>query len=223
MKKYLIALALCCTSALASAEVNFNWGFKGGLNFTTYDSDVDDVQAHLGQWGVICRFKFGESFAIQPEVFYACQGVRSLEFLLSKNQDNSPFGSDNNPWNDYTKYRLGLLTDNIQEAIMLKYYLPFGQKCLNIQAGPQFSQRFDYKVTSPSPHGYLKELGMNSKYGFAQDMNKFTTMLNVGVGYDSPSGIGVDLRWTTGLTPVFKNLYPTAHDRVYSISFTYTL
>lgn len=226
MKKYLIALALCLSSAMASAQVSFGYGFKAGLNFTTFDSDVDDVQVRPGQYGVLCRLKFGDSFAIQPELFYARQGIRSLEFLIDKHGETRPFQSENSRWNDYEKFRLGLLSDNVQLPIMFKYYLPFGQRFLNIQAGPQFSQRFDYRVSTPSPHGLLKSdrLGnLASKYDFGRDMNYFTILANVGIGYDSASGIGVDLRWSIGLTPVFRNIYPTAHDRIYSISFTYLL
>lgn len=225
----------CCVATVTKAQMQFRYGFKGGLNFATYSSDADDVQARLGQWGAICRFEFG-SFAIQPEVFYARQGVRSLEkYVIDHREEGKAFGTGDVL--EVEKFKLGVLTDNIQVPIMVKYYLPTTRwKGLNVQVGPQFSQRFDYKISTPSQLGYYREplLGtyhndkynetqtISTKYALARDMNKFTVAANFGLGFDSESGIGVDLRCSWGLTPVFKNLYnPNSRDRVYSISFTY--
>lgn len=236
MKKFLLAVALiCATTAVSAQKKTFQYGFKGGLNFTTYSSDADDVQAHMGQWGAICRFNIGESFSIQPEIFYSRQGVRSLEKYISVHStEGRAFATGD--YLETEKYKLGLLTDNIQMPIMCKYYLPVERwKGLNIQVGPQFSQRFDYKITSPSQKGYLsdprlgtyinnkgEQTAINTKYFLARDMNYFTMAANFGLGFDSESGIGVDLRCSWGLTPVFRNYYnPNSKDRVYSISFTY--
>lgn len=228
MRKIILAFALLCVVAVADAQMIFRYGFKGGLNFATYDSDADDVQCRLGQWGVLCRFEWG-SFAIQPELFYARQGVRSLERLVVPELEGS--------WITEQNFKLMLLTDNVQLPIMLKYYLPIASlKGINVQAGPQFSQRFDYKVSTPSEKGYLASDylgGAMSKRRFAQDMNQFTVMANMGIGFDSESGIGVDFRCSMGLTPVFKGeivdpktgenyaYNSNSHDRVWSISFTY--
>lgn len=228
MRKIILAFALLCVVAVADAQMIFRYGFKGGLNFATYDSDADDVQCRLGQWGVLCRFEWG-SFAIQPELFYARQGVRSLERLVVPELEGS--------WITEQNFKLMLLSDNVQLPIMLKYYLPIASlKGINVQAGPQFSQRFDYKVSTPSEKGYLASDylgGAMSKRRFAQDMNQFTVMANMGIGFDSESGIGVDFRCSMGLTPVFKGeivdpktgenyaYNSNSHDRVWSISFTY--
>jgi hypothetical protein len=228
MKKILIAFALLSAVTLAEAQMTFRYGIKGGLNLATYDSDADDAQCRLGQWGVLCRFEFG-SFAVQPELFYARQGVRSLERNVIPELEDS--------WITESDYKLMLLSDNVQLPIMVKYYLPIEKiKGFNIQAGPQFSQRFDYKISSPSEKGYLGGSvlgGVMSKRAFAQDMNQFTVMANMGIGFDSESGIGVDVRCSMGITPVFKGditnphtgekfaYNSNSHDRVWSISFTY--
>lgn len=228
MKKILIAFALLSVVTIAEAQMVFRYGLKGGLNFATFDSDADDVQCRLGQWGVLCRFEFG-SFAVQPELFYARQGVRSLERNVIPELQGS--------WITERDFKLMLLTDNIQLPIMIKYYLPITPlKGINIQAGPQFSHRFDYKISTPSEKGYLSSEALGgalSKRKFAQDMNQFTVMANMGIGFDSESGIGVDLRCSMGITPVFKGEITNSktgekfaynsksHDRVWSISFTY--
>ncbi len=222
MKKIIVAIAaILSIASTANAQLDFKYGFKIGLNFATYNVDADDFQARLGQWGILCRLRYG-NFAIQPEIFYARQGVRSLEIMIDDHYDD--YGYLNNQLYDQEKYRLQLLTDNVQMPIMIKYYIPVGANCFNVQVGPQFSQRFDYKVSSPSPHGYLLDPevgGILSKRDFARDQNKFTTAINFGLGYDSDSGIGVDFRCSMGLTDVFKTLYDGARDRVWSISFTY--
>lgn len=222
MKKILLAIAILCFAAAANAQTEFRYGFKGGLNFSTFSTDPDDVQARMGQWGVLCRFRVG-SFAVQPELFYARQGVRSLERMIQRHPDHA---YQTGEWDHDELYKLMLLTDNIQMPIMIKYYLPIFDG-LNIQAGPQMSQRFDYKISSPSQKGYLldpKIDGTGDIRDYARDMNHFSVAANVGVGYDSASGIGVDFRCSLGLTPVFKTLYNThSRDRVWSISFTYTL
>lgn len=222
-------------SAYAQQEDNINkgmqfrWGFKGGLNFTTYSSECDDIQAHMGQWGVLCRWTWG-SFAIQPELFYARMGVRSYEYVVQSHSGEA-YGTGE-PLEDEL-LKIHLLSDNIQLPIMFKYYLPIYSGGFNVQAGPLVSQRFDYKLNTVSQKGYLLAVqqGDGSKWDdgrirrFAQSMNHVTAGINFGAGYDSASGIGVDFRCYLGLVPVFRNdlLNGKTKDRVWSLSFTYTL
>lgn len=248
MKKLLVALSLLCAFALETvAQTEFHWGFKGGLNFTTYDSDADDVQARMGQWGVLCRWNIGEHFAIQPELFYARMGVRSLKKLLKAAPAHDSFSTEGSLQNEW--FRIMLLTDNVQLPIIFKYYLPvdvFGGKGLNVHAGPLFSQRFDYKISTPNPEGFLQDPLLsgngsiqynadgsitrrydNDLRNFARSMNQFTVHAVWGVGYDSPSGIGVDIRCQMGITPVWNSsknhVYNSnSHDRVWALCFNYT-
>lgn len=240
MKKIIfaiIALMSCATINAQEETINtkamdFQYGFKAGLNFTTYDSDADDFQARFGQWGIICRFKF-KNWAIQPELHYAKMGVRSLNyFYRKKNEDRYDTwgyqGGKDRPV--YGKFKLHLLTDNIQMPIIFKWYVPIQMwKGVNIQAGPTLSQRFDYSISTSTGSGLvgLKELNLRRPTirEFARDQNQFTVLGTYGIGFDSESGIGVDIRFSQGFTPVFKNERQTAfthaHDRVWSLSFTY--
>ncbi len=249
MKKILILMtAVVCSTLVYSQEVNneltelaapkvnngfeFHYGFKIGLNFCTYSSDADDFQCRPGQYGICCRLQFGRFFALQPEVFYARQGIRSLEFIIEGHEDADDPYYPNPPGtprtNDEEKYRLMLLNDCFQMPIMCKFYIPFRLPGINIQAGPLFSQRFDYKVSSPSPASLLanpcfpEKVNRDlSKNAFARDQHQATMGVNWGIGYDSDSGIGVDLRLYTGITRVFKTVNTHSRDRVWSISFTY--
>lgn len=245
MKKLLLALSLVCAFALeAVAQTEFHWGFKGGLNFTTVDSDVDDFQARMGQWGFICRWNIGEHFAIQPEVFYARTGFRSLKKLIKAAPDHDTMSGEGSLQNEW--FHLQLLSDNVQIPIVFKYYLPvnlFGDKGLNIHVAPLFSQRFDYKISTSDHEGVLLDPvltgngspyvdGMpyrenNTLHNFARAQNKTQFHVLAGVGYDSPSGIGVDIRWQTGITPVWNSskqhcYNKNSHDRIWAICFSYT-
>ncbi len=239
MKKLLATLCLICLFAVSSsAQVEFHWGFKGGINFTTYDSDADDVQARMGQWGVLARWKFGDHFALQSELFYARMGVRGLRKTIKWFPEHDSYYQDQDLLNQ--KFHLQLLTDNVQLPIIFKYYLPvnlFGGPGLNVHAGPLFSQRFDYKVSTNSPQGYLLDpmLGgdgsvninkNNTLRSFARAQNQFTIHAVWGIGYDSPSGIGVDIRCQMGITPVWDSskagCYNShSHDRVWALCFNY--
>lgn len=245
MKKLLLALSLVCAFALRSvAQTEFHWGFKGGLNFTTVDSDVDDFQARMGQWGMLCRWELGDHFAIQPEVFYARMGFRSLKKLIRSAPAHDTMSGEGSLQNEW--FHLQILTDNVQIPIVFKYYLPinlFGDKGLNVHAGPLFSQRFEYKISTSDHEGVLLDPALtgngtpyvdgnsyrenNTIHNFARAMNKTQFQVLAGIGYDSPSGIGVDIRWQTGITPVWnshkKHAYnKNSHDRVWAFCFSYT-
>ncbi len=242
MKRIIFAIiAICCAASAKAQEettsnstMDFQYGLKAGLVFTTFDSDVDDFQARFGNWGILCRFKF-ENWAIQPEFHYATQGVRSLEYKVYQGDDEyDTFGTSRYDGVS-SKVKLSLTTYNLQMPIIFKWYMPIKMwKGINIQAGPKMSQRLDYKVSaSGSPSGLLaavdsegNQLVNNGQIrSFARDMNRFTVAADFGVGFDSPSGIGFDLRYSMGITPVFKGekqrMFTNSHDRVWSFAFTY--
>lgn len=239
MKKLLATLSLICLFAVSSmAQTEFHWGFKGGINFTTYDSDADDIQARMGQWGVLARWKFNENIALQTELFYARMGVRSLKKKMGDFAGTDTYhtqGSNQNQW-----FRLMLLTDNVQLPVLVKWYVPvnlFGGRGLNVHAGPLCSYRFEYKISTSSPEGFLQDPILGGEgdqdrksahiYDFARAQNKFTLHALFGIGYDSPSGIGVDIRCQMGITPVWDSskracYNENSHDRVWALCFNYT-
>lgn len=229
------------SSSAASSGMEFHYGFKAGMNLATYSSDSDDLQARLGQMGVVCRFQW-QNWAIQPEIFFAKMGVRSLEHMIDWHPEETwrltgqyIVGHDDLLNEDF---KLQMLTSNIQMPIMFKYYLPMVQHGINVQAGPVLSVNLDYDISSPTQKGYLANYefgthvygtstgaqtkGIQSLRRIARDRNRVVAMAQFGAGYDSKSGIGVDVRCAMGITPVFKSLYNThAKDRVWSISFSY--
>lgn len=238
MKKLLATLSLICLFAVSStAQTEFHWGFKGGLNFTTFDSDADDFQARMGQWGAIARWKFNENIALQTELFYARMGVRSLRKTLQEYPGGAYYTKEDN---NSQVFQIQLLTDNIQLPVLVKWYLPvnlFGGRGLNVHAGPLASYAFEYKLSTSSNTGFLlrpdiidKDGGTTDHYSIreiARARNQFTLQAVYGVGYDSPSGIGVDIRYQMGITPVWDKdeigcFNTHSHDRVWALCFSYT-
>lgn len=225
------------SSSSVSDGMEFHYGFKAGMNLATYSSDSDDLQARLGQMGVVCRFQW-QNWAIQPEIFFSKMGVRSLEHMIEWHPEETwrleggKIAGHDDLLNE--DFKLQMLTENIQMPIMFKYYLPVSQHGINVQAGPVLSVNLDYEISSPTQSGYLNNfaLGTRTKAGkteaiaslrrIARNRNRVLAMAQFGAGYDSKSGIGVDIRCAMGITPVFKSLYNThAKDRVWSISFSY--
>ncbi|MCQ2215276.1 MAG: PorT family protein [Bacteroidales bacterium] len=220
----------------------FHYGVKAGFNLTTFSSDADDLQARLGQMGFICRWQW-KNFAIQPEIYYMTMGVRSLEHEIKfhPNLVWRPTGMGIVGHEDLTNdedFRLGFTTKNIQFPVIFKYYLPFRKEGFNIQAGPTFNVDCDYKASTPSPLGYLYNpefgeyywkskdtwTGVQSLRRIGRNRNRVSAIAQFGIGYDSKSGIGVDVRCGMGLTPVFKDYYNTnAKNRFWALSFTYVL
>lgn len=244
MKKTLLAIALVASTIMSYAqdnntseewstksvkrgsEIEFSYGVKIGLNFCTYDSDCDDIQARMGQDGILCRWRY-KNWALQPEIHYARMGVRSLVTKVNNYDGAAPVTNGKN-YSD--RFMLHLLTDNIQMPIMFKYYTPLFSYGLNVQAGPMLSQRFNYHISTSSQKSQLRDAKTDQLLelrNIARGQNQFTVLANFGVGFDSESGIGVDLRCSMGITPVFKDDYwrgcynSKSHDRVWSIQFTY--
>lgn len=228
--------------SVASAQSGpvFHYGFKVGFNLTTFSSDADDLQARVGQMGFICRWQW-KNFAIQPELYYITMGVRSLEHEIKFHPNEvwrptNLFIVGHEDLTNDEDFKLGFKTNNIQLPVILKYYLPLPKEGFNIQAGPTFNVDLDYEATTPSPLGYLfrpdfgeyyskamsKVTGVQSLRRIGRNRNRVSAIAQFGLGYDSKSGIGVDVRCGMGLTPVFKDYYNTnAKNRFWALSFTY--
>lgn len=227
MKQLLIALMLICCTEAAYSQVKFNYGIKGGFNISTYSYDPDDAQLRLGQWGALCRLTFlNGSMAVQPEIIYSRQGSRSLDLLRIKHS-KPEWETTTNKWFDEV-FKVKITTQYVQMPIMVKYYIP-KMMGINVQAGPQVGYMFDYEISPINEYGWMASAEMGaplSTRNIHRSMNYWNVALNVGAGFDSESGIGVDFRCGLGLTKVFEDgtQYASSNtrDRVWSLAFSYT-
>ncbi len=129
MKKtfLLLVLAVVGVSTSTNAQEYWNFGIKGGANFTNMTSDgFEDNNSRTGfHLGVLAEIPVSDRFSIQPEVLYSTQGTKDE-------------GSN------YTdEYNL----DYIQVPVIAKFYIIDG---LALEAGPSFNFLVDedYKYES---------------------------------------------------------------------------
>jgi hypothetical protein len=180
MKKSIsILILLILVVSAVQAQIRFDLGLKGGLNFASIDASSSVVKNyegrtgyHLGAYAMVKLTKF----AIQPEVLFSRQG-QSFSTPTASNLDAS--------------------FDYINIPIMIKFYLVAG---LNLQAGPQFG-------FLSSAKGDLVNNTTNAVTK-GQDLTSFVQTsdisLGVGAGWDFPFGLNITARYNIGLSDINK-------------------
>ena len=162
---------------VASAQVRFDVGLKGGLNFAKINGN-SSVTANYGartgyHGGAYAMIKIAK-FAIQPEVIFSKQGQT---FDYSRQNYNTVFSYVNIP-------------------IMLKLYLAAG---FNLQAGPQFG--FLTKATGDVIDSNGKpETGQDLK----NLVKSSDVSIGFGFGWDLPLGISIGARYNLELSDINK-------------------
>lgn len=118
MKKtfLLLVFAVVGISSSSYAQEYWNFGVKGGVNFTNMTSDgFEDNKSRTGfHLGVLAEIPVSDRFSVQPEVLYSTQGTED---------EGSNFTNE---------YQL----DYIQVPVIAKFYLIDG---LALEAGPSFN------------------------------------------------------------------------------------
>jgi hypothetical protein len=165
---------------LAQAQVRFDLGVKGGLNFASLSSVSTAASTtynnrtgyHFGAYALIKITKIG----IQPELLFSRQGQN---FTLGSQDYSSSF-------------------DYIAIPVMIKFYVAGG---LNLQAGPQFG-------FLSSAKGDLINIASKNVSATDQDLSTFVkssdVSLAVGAGWDLPFGLNITARYNIGLSDVNK-------------------
>lgn len=112
MKKYVLALGLCCFIAGSSQAQKITPGIKGGLNISDISGFNGDNRLS-GHIGLFLNSKINSNWAIQPEILYSGQGQ----------QYNVPFNDDRT-----------IALSYIQIPVMFQYY---PTKQFYVEFGPQ--------------------------------------------------------------------------------------
>ncbi len=106
---------------------------------------------------------------------------------------------------EYYEEEVEIKLDYILVPIMVKFYPVTG---LSLQAGPQF--------------GFLTRAKMDDE-DMKDDVKKFDFALNLGAGYELENGLGLDLRYSFGLTDANKEEeMGEAKNGVFSIALSYS-
>jgi hypothetical protein len=176
--KPVLVVVLAFISTSTFAQVRFDLGLKGGLNFANVSASSSIAKNydgrtgyHLGAYAMIKITKF----AIQPEVIFSRQG-QSFSTQTASDLESS--------------------FDYFNVPIMIKFYLVGG---LNIQAGPQFG-------FLSSAKGDVVDAANEVTKG--KDLTEFVkesdVSLGVGAGWDLPFGLNITARYNIGLSDINK-------------------
>ncbi len=179
MKKtvLLFAIALIGLGTTVNAQEYWNFGVKGGVNFTNMTSDgFDDTNSRTGfNIGLLAEIPAGDRFSVQPEVLYSTQGTEATRTVAG---------------NTYTgEYQL----DYIQVPILAKFYLVDG---LALEAGPSFDFLVNEKYDFSGTLSYETETDMASTFELAGAL---------GASYKFNNGFFIDGRYFQGFTDAFDS------------------
>jgi hypothetical protein len=192
MKKYLFSLALLISVSI-SAKAQFDFGIKGGVNFSSIDADQLDKSTKTGyQAGVFLRV--GSAFYLQPEAYVASTGG---------NFNSSNNGTDYSGSVRFTTLNVPLLLGHEFGTSSTNFRLMVGPVySYNLSTDESFSQNFD-----------------NAYHDFGNYKNS-TLGYQVGAGVDF-LGLTADLRYEGGLTKLNPDYGQRAN--IWSISLGFKI
>jgi len=180
MKKLLIFTVIVLfglTNVKAQEEVQF--GVKGGVNFSTINSDnFDSFESKTCMhFGVVAEIPISANFSFQPEILYSCQGADYSEdyseFDITVKSTNATFEGT-------------VKLNYINLPLMAKFYVSEG---FSLEVGPQV--------------GFLLS-ATDEGEGYDDDIKEYIKGLdigaNVGLGYKLEGGLNFGARYTLGLT-----------------------
>ena len=179
----LLLVVLVCISA--NAQVQF--GAKAGLDLTNFWGKETNHSLLLNyQAGLLIEYKFHSNFGIAPEVVFAAQGGKSTGKVTVQTDNGKLFA-------DFLCYHMNY----INVPVMFKYYTA---PDFSIDFGPQMG----FNV-------YSKYTDADEK---ATDFKRWTNAIDFGLGlggtYDIDNHVFIQVRYTLGLSKVFKTSYDGA-------------
>jgi hypothetical protein len=175
MKKYLFSLALLVTVSI-SAKAQFDFGIKGGVNFSNIDADQLNKSTKTGyQVGAFLRV--GSAFYLQPEAYLGTSGGNLSD------PNNGDYSADVR----FTTLNVPLLLGH-----------EFGTSGTNfrLMAGPVYSY-----ILSKDESFSQNFSGAYHDFG---NYNNSTLGYQVGAGVDF-AGLTADLRYEGGLSKLNPN------------------
>ncbi|MBS7254056.1 porin family protein [Flavobacterium branchiicola] len=188
MKKIiLIVYTLFLSISVIAQNEKVKVGVKVGVNISTLTIDHSELNSSSKTGltgGVMVEIPMAKKFALQPELLYSHQGVKTS--FSDADVTNSVFTST-------------IKLNYLNIPVMLKYYVVDG---LSIQAGPQIGILLKANNTYQDNFlGYENQESFNLyKYSSGID-----TAVNFGLGYQLMDKFYADLRYTISYSDVFKD------------------
>ena len=184
MKKMFFIAALA-VFGMTSADAQVSFGVKAGPQLTNLiGDDADGIDSKVGfNVGGYANIRFSEQLAFQPELQFSAQGGKF---------EGRDLGVD---------YKVKYNFSNINVPLMMKWYAYDG---LNFEFGPQVG----FNVAAKTDWDYDTPIDGVDGSG-KRDIEDAETVdfgLNIGAGYELPSGLNFGIRYTHGLTDVIKDV-----------------
>lgn len=180
MKKTILLFALVVFGVSSSlmAQEYWNYGVKGGVNFSNMSSDgFEENNSRTGfNLGFFAEIPVSDRISIQPEVLYATQGTEATGVFAGQSYKG--------------EYQL----DYVQVPLIAKFYVVDG---LAIEAGPSFNflAQEEYEFDNG-----VSEIEMDSDLA-----NTFEFGGAVGASYKFNNGFLISGRYTQGFTDVYDD------------------
>ncbi|AQX13235.1 MULTISPECIES: porin family protein [Elizabethkingia] len=186
MRKLFLGLGLMA-GTFAFSQTGPKFGIKAGMNVSSISQNggLSDTKSKIGfNAGLFLNAPISSNFSIQPEVIYNDLGSKVT------------FGSDNQ--NSYST-NLGYISVPVmfQFNATPQFYL---------EAGPEFSFLVSAKNKLKDGNG---NVAVDDWSKTATDnLNTFNFGLGVGLGFNITENIGINARYTAGLTKIGKTDNP---------------
>lgn len=218
MKKIISYLSLSCVlgiSAIKAQEINsfksafdkkkFYIGMKqsmgianiSGLKKPSGDSKISPIFSHAS--GLYGGYKLNDAFSLQAELLASQQGV----CIESKNDDSKIYSK----------------ATYLSIPFLGQYTFPSG---VYIEAGPQFSFLAASSINLTN-HPEFREGTVS--YNFNNEKSPFNTFdlgLALGAGYHFNERWNANLRYTQGLSKVFKDVKESTKNSQFQVGVGYT-
>ncbi len=193
MKKLILGAALA-VSSLSFAQ---QFGVKGGVNISSMDGDTwSDAKSKVGFYaGFLYNAPLGANFSIQPELIYTQYGAKLLDNAIQK-----------------TNLNIGY----VAVPVMFQYnFVPN----FYVEAGPEFG----FNVNANAKTDYKND-NIKASARTEIDTDNFKTFnfgMGIGLGYDFTENVGINARYTAGLTNVYENDKLDAKNGAFQVGLNY--
>jgi hypothetical protein len=202
MKKLLL-LMMCATIMYATSNAQVKIGVKGGIGISQFVASDIPTHAYIGYYaGGLANFKVNGNFSIQPEAVYSMEGFKA----------HDP-GNDNIRGKDHLGY--------INVPILVRYTT----KGFYAATGPQVGFLLNSK---DEIYTNVNGTDLHVTSASTANHNKVVASWAVGVGYQTASKLGFDLRYNLALSKVYSSdaTVPTntsVRNNVFQAGLTYLL
>ena len=190
MKKLFLGLGLVA-GTFAFAQTSPTFGIKGGMNVSSLSKDggLEDQGSKIGfNGGIFLNAPISEQFSIQPEVLYNNLGSKVTVTEVNLGNDNYSA--------EYARH-----LDYISVPVMAQF---MATPNFYIEAGPQFS----FLVDARDKYKNTKNGSTEDAESYSLDKDNFKNFdfgLGLGIGYYFTPQIGINARYTAGLTDIYKS------------------